>query len=235
MSEKKPATEENAQTGQWLRGPEEAAFAAVQARKEGLTAAEAAARLEEFGPNSVSAPRPSALVELLRKFKEPLVVQLMVICILSFFFEDDETKKILSTSLVGGMVFFSVFLSYFQESRSAQTIAKLQAMVKTTCDVMRDGVEVTVPIDQIVPGDVVVLAAGSIIPADCRLLQAKDFFLSQSALTGESMPVERVVMATVPGDVSAQECPNGCLMGANVQSGSAPVSYTHLTLPTKLL
>ena len=58
MSEKKPATEENAQTGQWLRGPEEAAFAAVQARKEGLTSAEAAARLEEFGPNSVSAPRP---------------------------------------------------------------------------------------------------------------------------------------------------------------------------------
>ena len=221
MSAKKPVTEENADTGRWLRGPEEEAFAAVQGRKEGLTSAEAAERLEQFGLNSVSAPRPSAIIELLRKFKEPLVIQLMVICVLSFFFEDDETKKILSTSLVGGMVFLSVFLSYFQESRSAQTIAKLQAMVKTTCDVLRDGVEVTVPIDQIVPGDVVVLAAGSIIPADCRLLQAKDFFLSQSALTGESMPVERVVMATVPGEVAAQECPNGCLMGANVQSGSA--------------
>ncbi len=222
MSEQKTTAEENTRTGRWLRGTEEEAFAAVRGRKEGLTAAEAAARLEEFGPNSVSAPRPSALVELLRKFKEPLVIQLMVICVLTFLFEgDDPTKRILSTSLVGGMVFFSVFLSYFQESRSAQTIAKLQAMVKTTCDVLRDGVEITVPIDQIVPGDVVVLAAGSIIPADCRLLQAKDFFLSQSALTGESMPVERVVLATVPGDVAAQECPNGCLMGANVQSGSA--------------
>ncbi len=221
MAVQKQAPEENHRTTQLLHGPEEEAFTSVKSRREGLTADEAAARLAEFGPNSVTAPRPRPIIELLRKFKEPLVVQLIVICVLSFIFEDDETKRILSTSLVGGMVFFSVFLSYFQESRSAATIAKLQAMVKSTCDVIRGGVEITVPIDQIVPGDVVVLAAGSIIPADCRVIQAKDFFLSQSALTGESMPVERVVMATVAGDVSAQECPNGCLMGSNVQSGSA--------------
>ncbi len=221
MAIQKQAPEENHRTTQLLHGPEEEAFTSVKSRREGLTADEAAARLAEFGPNSVTAPRPRPIIELLRKFKEPLVVQLIVICVLSFIFEDDETKRILSTSLVGGMVFFSVFLSYFQESRSAATIAKLQAMVKSTCDVIRGGVEITVPIDQIVPGDVVVLAAGSIIPADCRVIQAKDFFLSQSALTGESMPVERVVMATVAGDVSAQECPNGCLMGSNVQSGSA--------------
>ena len=221
MAVQKQAPEENHRTTQLLHGPEEEAFTSVKSRREGLTADEAAARLAEFGPNSVTAPRPRPIIELLRKFKEPLVVQLIVICVLSFIFEDDETKRILSTSLVGGMVFFSVFLSYFQESRSAATIAKLQAMVKSTCDVIRGGVEITVPIDQIVPGDIVVLAAGSIIPADCRVIQAKDFFLSQSALTGESMPVERVVMATVAGDVSAQECPNGCLMGSNVQSGSA--------------
>ncbi len=221
MSEKKPIAEAPHRTARLLCGPEEEAFVALNARREGLTAAEVAERLEAFGPNSVTAPRPRPIIELLRKFKEPLVVQLIVICVLSFIFEDDETKRILSTTLVGGMVFFSVFLSYFQESRSAATIAKLQAMVKSTCDVIRDGVEITVPIDEIVPGDIVVLAAGSIIPADCRVIQAKDFFLSQSALTGESMPVERVVMATVTGDVSAQECPNGCLMGSNVQSGSA--------------
>ena len=221
MAAQKQVIEENNRTVRLLRGTEEEAFVAVKARREGLTVAEASARLEEFGYNSVTAKRPSSIVELLRKFKEPLVVQLMVICVLSFIFEDDETKKILSTTLVGGMVFFSVFLSYFQESRSAATIAKLQAMVKSTCDVLRGGVEITVPIDEIVPGDVVILAAGSIIPADCRVIQAKDFFLSQSALTGESMPVERVVMAAGSGETSAQECPNGCLMGSNVQSGSA--------------
>jgi P-type Mg2+ transporter len=86
MPEKKPALEENALTGRWLRGTEDEAFAAVRGRREGLTSAEAAARLEEFGPNSVAAPRPSGWVELLRKFKEPLVIQLMVICVLSFLF-----------------------------------------------------------------------------------------------------------------------------------------------------
>lgn len=221
MADTRNTSEETQRTVRLLRGTEEAAFAAVGSRREGLGVEEAAERLREFGPNSVSAPPPRPLVELLRKFREPLVVQLIVICVLSFAFEDDPTKRLLGTSLVGGMVFLSVFLSYFQESRSAATIARLQAMVKSTCDVLRGGVEVTVPIDEVVPGDVVVLAAGSIIPADCRVIQAKDFFLSQSALTGESMPVERVALASVPGDTPAQECPNGCLMGGNVQSGSA--------------
>ena len=221
MPETKPSKDTPDKVTALLHGPEDAAFAAVSAEREGLTAAEAARRLEQFGPNSVAARRANALVELLRKFKEPLVVQLMVICVLSYFFEDNETKKILSTSLVGGMVFLSVFLSYFQESRSAKAIAKLQAMVKSSCLVIRDGVETSVPIDEIVPGDIVVLAAGSIIPADCRVIQAKDFFLSQSALTGESMPVERMPLPTLAVAHSAQECPNGCLMGSNVQSGTA--------------
>ncbi len=220
MSETKPSKETPDKVTALLHGTEEAAFVAVEASRDGLSSEEAARRLEQFGPNSVSARRASALVELLRKFKEPLVVQLMVICVLSYFFEDEPTKKILSTSLVGGMVFLSVFLSYFQESRSAKAIAKLQAMVKSSCLVIRDGVETSVPIDEIVPGDIVVLAAGSIIPADCRIIQAKDFFLSQSALTGESMPVERMPLPTLATPHSAQECPNGCLMGSNVQSGT---------------
>ena len=220
MPEPKPSKETPDKVTALLHGPEDAAFAAVEASRNGLSSEEAARRLEKFGPNSVSARRASALVELLRKFKEPLVVQLMVICVLSYFFEDEETKRILSTSLVGGMVFLSVFLSYFQESRSAKAIAKLQAMVKSSCLVIRDGIETSVPIDEIVPGDIVVLAAGSIIPADCRIIQAKDFFLSQSALTGESMPVERMPLPTLANPHSAQECPNGCLMGSNVQSGT---------------
>jgi Mg2+-importing ATPase len=222
MSDKKQATPDDAhRTAQLLRGTEDEAFAAVRSRREGLTVEEAAARLEEFGPNSVMARRPNAFIELLKKFKEPLVVQLMIICILSYIFEDDQAQAIMEASLVGGMIIVSVFLSFFQESRSAQAIAKLQAMVKTTCDVIRGGVEVSVPIDEVVPGDVVVLAAGSIIPADCRVIQAKDFFLSQSALTGESMPVERVALPKVDQDLAAQDCPNSCLMGSNVQSGSA--------------
>ena len=163
MAEKKHTPEENHRVARLLRGPEDEAFAGVKGRREGLTAAESAARLEEFGYNSVTARRPSPCLEFLRKFKEPLVIQLVTICILSYVFEENQAQAILEASVVGGMVFLSVFLSFFQENRSAQAIAKLQAMVKSTCDVLREGVEVTVPIDEIVPGDVVILAAGSII------------------------------------------------------------------------
>jgi Mg2+-importing ATPase len=223
MAETKHSHPDASRVKRLLREREEQAFAALGSSREGLSSAEAARRLKEHGPNSVAARRASPIVELLRKFKEPLVIQLMVICVLSYWFETEETKRILSTLLVGGMIFLSVVLSYFQESRSAAAIAKLQAMVKSTCILLRDGVETEVPIDEVVPGDVAILAAGSIIPADCRVLQAKDFFLSQSALTGESMPVERVPLATLDRDYETQECPNACLMGGNVQSGTAKV------------
>src|SRR5208283_905678 len=123
--------------------------------------------------------------------------------------------------VVAGMVLISVGLSSIQEERSGRSVEKLQAMVRTTVNVMRDGKESEVPLAEIVPGDVVVLDAGTLVPADLRLTVTKDFFVSQSALTGESMPVEKSAGAAPAGARSALELPNACFQGTNVLSGTA--------------
>lgn len=160
--------------------------------------------------------RASILKELLRRGRNPLVVQLLVIAAVSYLMDD-----LPSTVVVGAMVFLSVFLSYFQESRSSRAVEKLQKLVKTTVTVLRDGRETEAPLEDIVPGDVVVLAAGSLIPADLRVLTAKDFFVTQSALTGESMPVEKNADANQAPGRAPFELTNACLMGTNALSGSA--------------
>ncbi len=183
----------------------------------GLTSEQAAGRLSEFGPNSVATGgRRSIIVDLLHRCKNPLVIQLLVIAIV-FYLTDDP----FSASIVGGMVFLSVFLSYFQESRSSRAVEKLQKMVKTTVTVLRDGKEVEILLEEVVPGDVVVLAAGSLIPADLRILTAKDFFVTQSALTGESMPVEKGPDSNQAAGRAPFEFTNACFMGSNVLSGSS--------------
>src|SRR5205814_7370322 len=127
--------------------------------------------------------------------------------------------------VVSIMIFLSVFLAYIQETRSSKAVDKLRAMVQTTCTVVRGAKEVEIPMNELVPGDIVVLTAGSIIPADLRLISAKDFFVSQSALTGESMPIEK---STNTGNGNGSTAPkaaldlaNACFQGSNVLSGSA--------------
>ncbi len=112
-------------------------------------------------------------------------------------------------------------LAYFQERRSGREVEKLQEMVQTNCLVIRDGKEVEIPMFEIVPGDLVVLHAGAIIPADLRLLSTKDFFIGQSALTGESMPVEKNAAPSDLADKGIIELHNACFQGSNVISGSA--------------
>jgi Mg2+-importing ATPase len=183
----------------------------------GLTSEQAAQLAEELGPNTVAAGgKTTILMDLLHRCRNPLVVQLLVIASVSYFMGD-----IRSTVVVGGMLFLSVFLSYIQEARSSKAVEKLQKLVKTTATVVRDGKEAEIPLEEIVPGDIVVLAAGSLIPADIRILSAKDFFVTQSALTGESMPVEKNADTNQPAGRTPFEFTNACFMGSNVLSGSA--------------
>jgi Mg2+-importing ATPase len=187
----------------------------------GLSSEQAAKKLEEVGPNTVAAGgRKSMLMDLLHRCTNPLVIQLLAIAAVSYGTADTDADKI-SAYIVLGMVFLSVFLSYFQEARSSRAVEKLQKMVKTTVTVLRDGKETEVQLEEIVPGDVVVLAAGSLIPADLRILSAKDFFVTQSALTGESMPVEKSADSNQAAGRTAFEYTNACFMGSNVLSGSA--------------
>ncbi len=197
--------------------PESELFGQLGSSNNGLSGDQAARVLRETGRNTVAAGRRhSVLLDLLERCRNPLVIQLLVIAIVSYAMGDTR-----STVVVGGMVFLSVFLSYFQESRSSRAVEKLQKLVTTTARVLRDGKEADVTLEELVPGDVVILAAGSLIPADLRILTAKDFFVTQSALTGESMPVEKNAETSQAAGRTSFEFSNACFMGSNVLSGSA--------------
>jgi Mg2+-importing ATPase len=184
----------------------------------GLSSEEVATRREEFGLNTFIAVRePGVIADIFERFKNPLVIQLLVISIVSFLMHD-----ISSTVIVAGMIVLSVALSFFQERRSNKAAQSLQKLVQSSAIALRDGVETQVTIDQLVPGDVLSLAAGSIIPADLRILSTKDFFVSQSALTGESMPVEKHAdLAPSGAAVETLALENACFQGSTVVSGSA--------------
>ncbi len=207
--------------------PTEACLARLEARPQGLAGPEAGERLARFGPNEISRRSGGFWSRTARRFANPLAIQLLTIAGVSVLVGD-----LRSAIVVAAMLVISVALAIIQEERSGQAVERLRAMVRTTANVLRDGRETEIPLGQIVPGDIVVLDAGSIIPADLRLVAAKDFFVSQSALTGESMPVEKsaTASAAVPGPAAAPgtpvsrtalECPDACFQGSTVVSGTA--------------
>jgi Mg2+-importing ATPase len=195
----------------------EAALAKLETGDKGLPAAAVEERRARFGPNAVASARKlGMLAEIYQRAKNPLVIQLLVIALVSLAMDD-----VPSFVVVGMMVVLSVILAYVQEAQSNKAVERLLAMVKTTTTVLREGKETEVPLHELVPGDIVVLAAGSIIPADLRLLTAKDFFVSQSALTGESLPIEKNASACDCAGKGALDLPNACFQGSNVLSGTA--------------
>jgi len=212
---------------------------------QGLVTAEAEERLAEYGPNTVAREvHHGFFYELFTRLANPLNILLIVLTVISVVTHDIDGAVI-----IGTMVVLSVVMSWVQESRSNNAAEKLRAMVKTTATVLRrEEVEVEaeaqeakegedegdkkpriiykavrkqVPLDELVPGDLVQLSAGDMIPADVRLLSAKDLFINQSALTGESMPVEKDSRAVAMPGGSPLDLPNLCFMGTNVVSGTA--------------
>jgi Mg2+-importing ATPase len=196
----------------------EAALTLLGTSREGLGPDEAADRLKEYGPNVLSGEKRKGFIpEILGRFKDPLTIQLLVICIVSYAMGD-----LRAGTVVLCMIFISVFLAYFQERRSGDAAEKLKLMIHASAVVLRGGKEAEVPIAEIAPGDIVALSAGSIIPADIRIIAAKDFFVAQAALTGESIPVEKE--ASLGADATAGggifELKNACFQGSSVISGS---------------
>lgn len=193
------------------------ALSLYASRREGLSSSGAEAAREKYGFNEF-AKRESGgfIMEMFRRMGNPLVIQMVVIGAISYWMGDHRV-----TWMVGGMVLLSVLLSYIQETRSGKAVEKLQSMVRTNCVILRDGKELEVPISEVVPGDVVVLHAGAVIPADLRLLQTKDFFISQSALTGETMPVEKNAEPCAAAGKNIIELANACFQGSYVVSGTA--------------
>ena len=200
----------------------------MKSREEGLLSKEVEDLREEWGPNDLGQKKKHGFImEILMRCKNPLVIQLLVIASISL-----ATGDAASAIIVGLMVVISVGLSYYQESKSGKAVEKLNAMVQTNCHVIREGGEVEIPMSEIVPGDVVVLQAGSIIPADLRLISAKDFFVSQSSLTGESMPVEKHAETPSEPSKAVIEMPNAVFQGSNVVSGTAKAVVVNTGLRT---
>ncbi len=183
----------------------------------GLTSERAALLLEQHGPNVVASEEKHGWQRLLRNaVLNPLVILLAVIGIIAFLTQDYDTAVIISLMMVLGLV-----LRFVQEYRAEVAAAKLRAMIHITTTVLREGTEQEVPVSHVVPGDIVKLAAGDMIPADIRILSCKDLFIVQSSLTGESLPVEKFEMAVDDTGRSPLELENICYLGTSVESGSA--------------
>jgi Mg2+-importing ATPase len=197
--------------------PLEKVFLQLQSSAKGLSSKEAEERLDEFGPNVLPTKKRLTFWEdMLRRLKSPLVIQLLAIATISAIL--GEWK---STFLVSLMVLLSIGLSYVLDRRSFQAVEALGKRVRSKTLVLRNGLEMEINVSEVVPGDIIILQAGSIIPADLRLIQAKDFFVSESALTGESMPVEKTATPPATPPKSALELSNACFFGTFVISGTA--------------
>src|ERR1700737_1855921 len=189
----------------------------LQSRLTGLTTSEADARLTEHGPNMVAADGSKGIWLLLwHAVINPLVLLLAVLATISFATGDARAGIVMSL-----MIALGVGLRLFQERRADTTAAKLKAMISVTATVLRDGQPQELPISQVVPGDVVKLAAGDMIPADVRIVAAKDLFVIQGSLTGESFPVEKFEVDKGPPERSPVELANIAFLGTSVESGSA--------------
>ena len=188
----------------------------------GLAEDEAARRLKAYGPNLVTREqKPTILQEIWGRTRNPLNGLLLTLATVSYFLGDLRAALVIVI-----MVVLSVVTAFIQEHRSNEAAARLRAMVKTTASVRRGGPTGSVdfaeaPIETLVPGDVVRLSAGDMIPADLRLLEAKDLFVNQSPLTGEAMPTEKYAHACDGRLDDPFDLPNICFMGANVVSGYA--------------
>jgi P-type Mg2+ transporter len=183
----------------------------------GLSEEEAEKRLEQFGPNEVAAEKAHTWVHrLLTASRNPLVILLTVLATISYATGDFRAGTVMLL-----MVILGLSLRFIQESRADAAAAKLKAMISVTATVVRNGEAREIPISQLVSGDIVQLSAGDMIPADVRLISAKDLFIIQATLTGESMPVEKMEAADTRQGVGLLERSNACFLGTSVESGTA--------------
>ena len=196
--------------------PEVELLARLHSQPEGLSRAEGEQRLLQYGPNRFNRPvARGALQVFAAQFKSPLVLILVFAAAVSL-----ATGDLLDASIVLVIIAASSLLSFAQEYRAGRAVEKLVARIKLRADVLRDGQRVEIDAEHVVPGDVLLLSAGSLIPADARVLQAHDFFVNQAVLTGETFPVEKHA-GVVAAEAGLAQRTNWVLHGTSVRSGTA--------------
>ena len=199
----------------WTLSLEEA-FAIAGTSIQGLSAQNAGDRLKKDGPNSLKGKSgTSAFMLFLLQFKSPITIMLIGAALLSFTLRDPTDAIIILF-----IVLASALLGWLQERGAASAVDRLMKMVQIRCRVLRDGVEQELPVQDVVAGDVVLLSAGDLVPADSLLLDSNNLFVDEAALTGETFPVEKN-QGILPGDIPMGQRSNTLLMGSHVISGHA--------------
>ena len=192
-------------------------FTKLKTSLDGLSRVDAEARRAEYGPNAVATEKQGGwLWRLFKASRNLLVILLAVLATISFATGDISGGTVMTLMLVLGVV-----LRFVQESRADAAAAKLKAMISVTAAVVREGQEEEIPLNQLVPGDIVKLCAGDMVPADLRLVASRDLFVAQAALTGESLPTEKYDTRESREGVAPLELANVCFLGTSVESGSA--------------
>ena len=185
----------------------------------GLTSGEARSRLRSYGPNDAATVRRSPLIlQFLARFRNPLIIILLVASGLSA-----ASGDIASFIIVIAIVTSSITLDFVQEVRAQNAVEALRRSVAVQATVRRDGAGVSLPIDQLVPGDIVELIAGDLVPADSRLLESRDLFVNQALLTGEPYPAEKQAGDAASGAENPAGASNAVFAGTSVISGTATI------------
>ncbi len=217
----------------------EALIAALDTDASGLRGAEAAARLEKYGPNKLKdAEKPTLLQRFIEQLKDPMLIILMIAAAVSAVTNFISGESFAEVFIILIVVLLNAVLGVFQESKAEAAIEALQTMTAATCKVLRDGRQVVLHSDELVPGDVVVLEAGDSVPADGRLLESASLKIEEAALTGESVPVNKVVealgLAPGQGDVPLGDRKNMCYMGSTVVYGRGKALITRTGMDTEM-
>ncbi|HEX4568900.1 MAG TPA: magnesium-translocating P-type ATPase [Dongiaceae bacterium] len=196
----------------------------------GLTSVQAAERLQHYGPNVIGAHRRYGLLrKAAERFRNPLVLILIVAALISALTGETGSFVIIST-----IILLSVVLDSLQEHRAETAADRLKASVALTETVLRDGREITVKAEDLVPGDLVLLAAGDLVPADGRLVETKDFFVNEALLTGESYPTEKHALGEGVAEAEIAGARNAGFMGSSVVSGTAALLVVATGASTEL-
>jgi P-type Mg2+ transporter len=200
-------------------------YARLGTSPSGMTSAEAETRLETYGTNEI-APRKksSVVIEFLSHFKSPVTILLVIAAILSVIAPiiSGTTPDLSSAIIIVVIVLVSVILDFFQEYRAEKAAESLKKRVATTATTLRDGVKQEIEVSRLVPGDIIMLSVGDIVPADARVIAVKDLFADQSALTGESFPAEKSTDVLKETDVAeAGKWNNYLFMGTSITNGTA--------------
>jgi len=193
-------------------------YSKLDSSPKGLTTNEAISRSKELGYNQISgAKKQNIILKFLSYFKDPLILILIAASIISGL-----TGQIKNMAIILSMIFLSVTLNFYQEHKSSKAAEKISRRLAIKAKVLRDGKEQEIETKYLVPGDIVLLSAGDIVPADGKIISADDFFLNEASLTGESLPVEKMVSEN-----------NVVFSGTNVISGYSSFLVTTIGLETE--